>query len=221
MAGKITDKETGFPLYPVMVTNLITRESILSDENGHYSIPAKEGEYVAFTFISYKAQQKKMPFSFGTAEINIQLQSTSILLDEATISSLTKYQKDSLLRKQNFARPLAAQHASFMSPVSAFAELFSKKSRQTFAFQEHFHKTETQLFIDSRYTEELVQKLTNLHGDTLAHFMNAHPMPYDYSRTATDLELKMWIRDHYKEYMAKQQYKYIPVIKDTLINSVR
>lgn len=204
-----------------MVTNLVTRESVLSDENGHYSIPAREGEYIAFSFISYKAQQKKMPFSFGTAEMDIRLQSTSILLDEATISSFTKYQKDSLLRKQNFSRPLAAQHASFMSPVSAFAELFSKKSKQTFAFQEQFHKTETQLFIDSRYTEELVQMLTNLHGDTLAHFINSYPMPYDYARTATDLELKMWIRDHYKEYMSRQSYRDIPVVKDTLINSAR
>lgn len=219
MVGRITDKERGYPLVPVMVTNLTTRESVLSDDDGHYSIDAKEGEYVAFTFISYKAQQKKMPFSFGTAEIDVQLQSTSILLDEAVISSLTKYQKDSILRKQNFARPLAAQHAGFMSPFSAFAELFSKKSQQTFRFQEQFHTTETQLFIDSRYTEEIVHKLTQLSGDTLAHFMNSNPMPYDFTRTASDLEFKMWIRDHYKQYMAEQGYRNIPRVRDSLIKT--
>jgi hypothetical protein len=220
MAGRITDKETGFPLFPVMVTNLITRESTLSDENGHYTISATEGQYIAFTFISYKAQQKKMPFNFGTAEMNIQLQSTSFLLDEATISSFTKYQKDSLLRQQNFARPLAAQHAGFMSPFSALAELFSKTSKQTFRFQDQFYTSEPQLFIDSRYSPDLVHSLTKLNGDTLAHFMNSYNMPYDFARNATDLELKMWIRTQYKEYMAEQKYKNIPVIKDTLINAI-
>jgi hypothetical protein len=30
--------------------------------------------------------------------------------------------------------------------------------------------------------------------------MNAYPMDYDYARAATDLELKMWIRFHYREW---------------------
>jgi len=217
MAGRITDKETGEPLFPVLVTNLLTRVSVLSDENGGYSIEAKAGEFVAFTFISYKAQQKKVPASIGTAEVDVQLQSVSILLDEAVINSLTKYQKDSIQRQTLYQRPLAAQRASFMSPVSALAEVFSKKSKQTFRFQKNFYNLETQQFVDSRYTPELVQTLTKLTGDTLAHFMNSFVMPYDYARTATDLELKMWIRSHYREYMKEEKFRQIPAIKDSLI----
>jgi hypothetical protein len=35
--------------------------------------------------------------------------------------------------------------------------------------------------------------------------MYAYPMAYDFARTATDLELKMWIRDNYREWLKTQQ----------------
>jgi hypothetical protein len=56
-------------------------------------------------------------------------------------------------------------------------------------------------FVDSRYTPDLVNTLTNLDGDTLAYFMHQYPMPHDYARTATALELKMWIRYNFKVFM--------------------
>lgn len=217
LTGRITDKETGKGLYPVAVTNLVTRYSVLSDENGGFSIDAKEGEFVAFTLMGYKAAQKKVPYSIGTAEINVELQSISYTLDEATINSLTKYQKDSLYRRTTYARPLAAQHAGIGSPFSLVAEQFSRKSKQTFKFQKDFYKWETGLFIDSRYTPELVHELTKLEGDTLAHFINTNVMPYDYARTATELELKMWIRSHYKEYMRLEKYKEIPKVRESML----
>jgi hypothetical protein len=47
----------------------------------------------------------------------------------------------------------------------------------------------------------LVAALTGLTGDTVGYFMNANPMPFDYARAATDLELKMWIRYNYKQWL--------------------
>jgi hypothetical protein len=57
-----------------------------------------------------------------------------------------------------------------------------------------------QKYVDTRYTASLVNKLTGLSGDTLATFMNTYPMEYEYARHATDLELKAWVRDNYKDY---------------------
>jgi hypothetical protein len=30
-------------------------------------------------------------------------------------------------------------------------------------------------------------------------FVDSHPVPYDFVRTASDLELKMWIREEYRK----------------------
>jgi hypothetical protein len=92
---------------------------------------------------------------------------------------------------------------SVFSPASALAEQFNKKSKQRARFQTNFAKWENQKFIDTRYSPEQVNALTGLTGDTLAAFINAHPMPYDYARTATDLEVKMWIRYNYREWIKK------------------
>jgi hypothetical protein len=221
LIGRITDKESGRGLYPVAVTNLISRITVLSEEDGTFSIDAKAGEEVAFTLMGYKAQQKTVPYSIGVAEVSIQMAAISYTLDEATVIGLTKYQKDSIYRKTTYARPLAARHAGFMSPFSVLAEQFSKKSKRTFKFQDDFYKWETDLFVDSRFTPDLVHSLTGLNGDTLAHFMNTNAMPYDYARAATDLELKMWIRSKYKSYMSGEKYKQIPRVKDSLANQPR
>jgi hypothetical protein len=31
--------------------------------------------------------------------------------------------------------------------------------------------------------------------------MNAYPMPYDFARVASELEIKVWIREQFKEWL--------------------
>ena len=68
---------------------------------------------------------------------------------------------------------------------------------------------------DSRYTPGLTRNVTHLSGDTLAYFMNAYPISVDYAQSASELELMMWIRENYKDWVSKG--KPMPaVIRDTL-----
>ena len=77
----------------------------------------------------------------------------------------------------------------------------SKSYKQNKKFKENFQKEQEQKYIDTRYTQQLTSALTGLSGDTLVAFMNSYPMEYKFARTATDLELKMWVRGNYKDYM--------------------
>jgi hypothetical protein len=43
--------------------------------------------------------------------------------------------------------------------------------------------------------------------------MNTYPMDYEFARTATDLELKMWIRHNYKDYLLKKMQPGVPVMQ--------
>jgi hypothetical protein len=118
---------------------------------------------------------------------------------------LTKYQLDSLERAVTYKVVLQRRPPSaFVSPVSALAEKFSKKAKRAYQFQKDFAAGEIEKFVDTRYTPDLVAELTTLTGDSIGHFMYAYPMPYDFARTATDLELKAWIRDNYKQWMKQQ-----------------
>ncbi|GBL35256.1 hypothetical protein EMGBS15_08510 [Filimonas sp.] len=45
--------------------------------------------------------------------------------------------------------------------------------------------------------------MTQLEGDDLASFMNQYPMDYEYARVATELEIKMWIKYNFQDYLKK------------------
>jgi hypothetical protein len=206
LQGIVTDAATGKPLFPVTIVNLTTQQVTTTKENGFYTIPAKAGETVAFTFIGYKAVERVKPTSVIIATLNIRMEPTEYRLRELKIrpGHLTKYQIDSLERVQTYKIQLQRRPPSaLVSPASALAEKFSKKAKRTYQFQKDFAAGEIEKFVDTRYTPELVSSLTGLTGDSLGHFMNTFPMPYDFARTASELELQMWIRNNYKQWAPK------------------
>lgn len=203
--GVITDARSGKPLYPVSVINNETRQYAYSNEFGEYSIVAKPGQKISFSIIGYQTITQSMPPSLGAATMNIKMQAIGYELDEVIIRpKYTPYQADSIQRRRTYSRALSQRHASVMSPVSFIAEKFSKSSKQVFRFQQNYEKWETEKFIDTRYTAELVTTLTGLTGDSLGHFMNAYPMEEDYARAATELEIKMWVRSNFREWKKRR-----------------
>lgn len=213
LQGIVTDAATGKPLYPVTVVNLYTQQSTLTDDHGQYVLPAKQGNLVAFSFVGYKTLQKTKSFSTIITTMNVAMEQTEYQLEEFSIrpGMFSRYQLDSQERAATYKLPLQRTHPNpFNSPASALAELFSKTAKRTYAFQQIFEAGEIEKFVDSRYTPDLVTGLTGLTGDSIGHFMYACQMPYDFARTASDLELKMWIRSNYKYWLKNQ-------VADTLI----
>lgn len=208
LRGTVVDGTSGKALSAVAVFNGSNKQYAYSDTKGSFSISAKKGDQVSFSFVGYKTQVKTVPAAIGTAVMRIELFPLSYELEEFVYHPLyTPYQQDSIARKSTYQRALARQHGgSVMSPVTFLAERLSKRSQQIFRFQKSFNYWEDQKFIESRYSSELVQQLTGLKGDTLAYFMNANPMPYDYARVASELELKIWIREHFREWQKNPHY---------------
>ena len=219
LKGVVIDSKTHQPIFPVTVVNLTTQASTYTSEQGNFSIKAEAGDKVAFSYIGYKASQYQMPISVGEYRCTINLERTSYMLNEVILTpDYTPYQHDSIRRVKTYAVALSRQHSSpLTSPFSFVAEKFNKRSKQIFKFQKNFNKWETERFIDSRYTPELVQEMTQLSADSIGYFMNAYPMPYDYARAATDLELKMWIRDSYRKWKKGLDTATIPIVNDSLL----
>lgn len=216
----MTAKDSGDPLYPVTVVNLRTQQATYTTQKGYYTIEAVAGDKIAYSYIGYKSKQRQMPISVGTYEIDVALESVSYRLNELILMpDYTEYQVDSIERVKKY-RPFLSRTKSnpISSPFSFVAEKFNKRSKQVFRFKKNFSKWESERFIDSRYTPELVAEQTGLSGDSIGHFMNAYPMPYDYARSATELEMKMWIRYHFKEWNKQVDTTGVPKVNDSLLN---
>ncbi len=204
LQGVVTDAATGKPLYLVSVLNEKTNKMATTDANGFYSIMAEQGQSIRFSCIGFKTIHRVKPPSVIISTANIDMERDESELKEFVFRSsrLSQYQLDSIERQQTYKIQLQRRPPNaVMSPASALAELFSKKAKRTYQFQKDFAEGEINKFIDTRYTAALVTKLTGITGDTIGHFMYAFPMPYDFARNATDLELKMWIRSSYKEWL--------------------
>lgn len=207
LQGVVTDAQTHKPLAGATVVNVITQQITYTDANGFYTVPARQGDVVAFTYIGYKSAERSKPISVVIATLNVGLERSAYDLQEVFLrpGKLTQYQIDSAERATTYKLPLQRRPPSpFMSPASALAELFSKRAKRTYEFQKVFVAGEIEKFVDTRYTPELVTALTGLTGDSIGHFMYAYPMSYDYARLATNLEVKMWIRDNYKNWAKKR-----------------
>lgn len=210
----VTEGQTGKSLYPVSVINVSTQQTVYTNQFGAFNISATEGQQLVFSMVGYKEQRKYITAELMKNGIKVALPILSYELNEFILRpKYTPYQLDSLRRRSTYKRTLAWQRTnSVMSPVSFIADRISKKSRSRLEFQRNFNKWEGEKFIDTRYTPDLVSNLTGLTGDSLGHFMNAYPMEYDYARNATELELKMWVRYHYRLWIKNPV---IPVIDST------
>jgi hypothetical protein len=206
--GVVTDYDGGVALAGVVLRNIETNQGALSGIDGKFKIRASKDDEIEFSYLGYYSFRMRVPESGVYRQVT--LKKKLFELDDIVIRpDYTPYQLDSIERRKTYNLALNRGFASssvlgsVFSPVSALAEQFDKKSKQIKRFQQNYFKWEDQKFIDTRYSFGEVSKLTGFTGDTLAAFIAAYPMPVDYARTATDMEIKMWIRYNYREWIKK------------------
>jgi len=213
LQGLIVD-QNGNALSAVLIRNASKKESVFSDKNGQFSIAASLGDSIEFSILGYDNLTVIMPED-GTVFRRVFMHENPFALKEVEIHpDWTPYQLDSIERRKTYQIPLdRRKEGSILSPVTAIAENISRKSRQRWKFQKNFSRWEDQKFIDTRYSFKEVSTLTGLKGDSLAAFIHAYPMPVDYARYASDLEIKMWIKYNYRQWIKHPTVPKIPDLK--------
>lgn len=216
--GIVSDTESGELLNGAMVENKSRKRFVFTDEYGTFAVYAIPGDTLQFSLVGYLPRNMILHSTETPAFRRIALSKDLIPIDTVVITpGLTAYQQDSLKRravygkkvdekppkfKRNKPHPLygglGQSNLSFNGPISSITRKRSKKYKRLKAFQDHFKADETQRYIDSRYSKETVAALTGLTQERLEAFMQAYPIPYDFARAATDLEIRMWIRYNYK-----------------------
>ncbi len=207
--GKVIDSVTLKGLYPVSIENMRTRQGVLSEKGGRFELPVSVGDYLLFKQVGYSNKLVQVKFGDEAKYHTIMMDIKPILLKGATIhQGPTEYQLDSANRASIYQDVIEyRQRKSIMSPVTSIYQKFSRKHKNLRKFQNQIARTEEEKFIDSRYSPELVYSLTKLEQKELMLFMKTYPMPYDYARAATDLEIKMWIRYNFQEFRESKKGK--------------
>ncbi len=214
MEGLVLDSDSKEPIQGVTIINKHASTLVLSDVTGYYTIQVSTGDTLVFSHTSYKTFTELVPFAIGKRYKTILMKQKLYKLKETTVTGLTPYQEDSIKNREEFKQPLRQKPGEVNmyygfgvvseGLISNLVGNLTGYNQRQKKFKRSFNESERSKFIDTRYTPALVEQLTGLHDDGIGHFMNAYPMPYDFARAATDLEIKMWIRNNYKAYAAKR-----------------
>ncbi len=213
--GVVIDGDSSKPLYPATIANVTTGLSYITDEQGAFAVPASNGDILAFSAIGFQSARR----AAATGKfMTVEMASLSVKMKEFVLhSGYTQFQQDSLTLTTMYEKELKkkpvktgfsnANGGGITGLIGGPVQKISKSYRQNKRFKENFERDMEQRFIETRYTKTLVTNLTGLKGDAATEFMNAHPMDYPFARAASDLELKMWIRNSFKEYTKSKPAK--------------
>ncbi len=208
--GVVLDSATNTPMSKVSVNNLTSKYGVVTDFRGRFSIEVKDDQYLKISYVGYNWKSihinEVKNFDFLTVKLSFK---RNILKDVVIERQLTPYQKDSVRRAELYKDVLEhKQEKSIQAPVSSLYQMFSKKHKDLRKFQQQAKDIELQKFIDTKYVPETVAKITGLKGDALAFYMNEHPMDYQFARTASELEIRWWIRTTWEQYKKENSGKF-------------
>jgi hypothetical protein len=208
--GVVLDSATNTPMSKVSINNLTSKDGVLTDFRGRFAIEVKDDQYLKISYVGYNWQSVHIDEVKNFDFLTIKLSFKKNILQDVTIErQLTLYQKDSLRRAELYKDVLEyKQEKSIEAPVSSLYQQFSKKYKDLRKFKQQAKDMERQNFIDTKYQPETVQKITGLEGDALAFFMNDHPMEYDFARTASELEIRWWIKSTWEQYKKEKGGQY-------------
>lgn len=207
LKGVVVDSAWSKPLSPVRIENLSTHQGVFSNEKGEFSIEGKEGDYILFTYVGFRNKSVSLTTDMQAKDQRIILSTKPVNLKTVTIrQGPTEYQKDSAKRASLYQDAFEyKQTKSLASPVSSVYQALSKKHKSMRRFQDQIIDLEKQKFIETKYNQALVSSLTKLSEEEAYEFMRTYPMEFEYARTASDLEIKMWIKFYFQEYQKKNK----------------
>ena len=210
--GRVYDAGSFAPIGGVLITNTRSGSLWLSDSAGKIAFTAQPGDAVTFSNRYYKTAQiiitaAQQTIAVGLERAPIELAGVEIL------SPLAKYERDSAFNRQFFHKELGYAHfkpsvsvgASGSGPgvgaeglISQLALIATGKRKAARRLEEEMLYLEGLQYSSIRYTPWLVSSQTGLDDSAAAAFIIRNPIPNDFLRVASELELKMRVRELYK-----------------------
>lgn len=211
--GYLRDSITLFPISGGTITNWNTKKKVHTDGNGFFRIEAKANDLLYAQADKYYYDTLRVSALF-TDTIPLYLSPSGEILPTVTITAgYTKYQMDSIGRIRTFletrGHPLNSVSRSNSMGFGVglnLDRLFKNKYKNQKKQEELFERTERFLYIEYRFSAQLVAYYTGLKGEALREFIYQYTPGYEWLRQHPTNEEVMWyINDKLKEYRKKKQ----------------
>jgi len=215
LSGTLKDSISNQPLQFASVTNVTTRQTVLSNKNGFFKIAVSQNQLLSFASVGY---------NFDTVLINekkLQKDTLHILLSPLTKSladvtvysnmKLSAYQSDSLKRRNDFFQTMSDHtlpvfsNGNSGSGIGLNLDRFYGREKRKKKAIDLFDQIEQEQYINYRFTPLLVSKYATLSADSLSLFIQQYRPAYSWLRKHTEEEdVLYYINDKLKLFFKRK-----------------
>jgi hypothetical protein len=212
LKGKIYDMKTDSVLASTTLFNATKKVYSLSAKEGDYAIEASEGDKIIITSVGYLPDTVKVLNYMIDAGYDITMTLKNNLLRNVTVRG-HNYVADSLSRRQDYSafydkskKEMISKNGPQNGVGIAFSPIgfFSKRSKDR-KLNRNLQYQEEQDFVDYSFSRRYVEKMTNLHGDSLLNFMLRYRPTYEFCRNASSEDMLHYINDKLMIYVKHEE----------------
>lgn len=203
--GYLKDSLTHFAIGNGQVTNTRTRKVATASGGGLFRIQVQPGDVLYATAKNYRFDTIRYQYMFADT-ITLYLSPAAALLPGVTVTSTySRYQLDSMERRENFEKlrgqqlnTIAKNHAGFGITLN-LDNLFKKENKNDRKAMRRFEATERWAYVQHRFAPQLVAQYTGLTGDALRDFIYRYTPSYDWLRShPTNNDILFYINEKLK-----------------------
>jgi len=211
--GYLLDSSKYSPIKNGTVLNTNSNRSVTTNEKGIFSIPVAINDVLYCTADGYHFDTLRYKMMMRDT-IVVYMQLLAHVLPGVTVRTqgYTKYQLDSMQRREDFLtiaggekKPVATNATSGAGLGVDLDYLLSKKEREKRKAYKQFDEHEKEMYINTRFSPQVVHDYTGLTGDTLTHFMRLYTPSYEWLRNhTTDEDLFYYLNDKLKSFYKRR-----------------
>jgi hypothetical protein len=212
LKGVVRDQSTIFSLSSVSVlTN--SGNSTLTDTMGHFEIEVAVNDSIWFSYLNKPTKKYSVNDISDPSHFDVALLAT-VSLPEVKVTP-RNYKMDSIQTRIDYAKAFNYEKPTFRSVVPSFGFPFFvmdidefirafqyRKKFLALDFKKRLIDQEKQKFIDNRFSKSLVIRITGLTCDSLAHFMTIYRPDYEFTKTASDYDFNLYIKNSFGKFIA-------------------
>lgn len=195
LQGVVLEKGTPKRVAEATITNRRTLEKALSNSEGGFVIPAKEGDTLIVTKYAYSSEYYRIT---DPQNIVVSLNPT-IELETVTVTGKTRKEElQDILQDYNKQTPYGAGRpkalAYVFQPLSALYGTFSRSAKNARRFNNYAQNEIRETEVDKKFNKYNVGEITGLEGDDLLNFMSLYRPTYDQSRYWNEYDIRDYLK---------------------------
>ncbi|MDP1762699.1 MAG: hypothetical protein Q8L07_02350 [Sediminibacterium sp.] len=206
--GYLRDSVTHEPIVLASVTNLNTKNTVMTSVTGRFKIELKENQVLSFAAVGYHFDTIQYNnHHLGKDTIDLFLSPLTHSLGNVTVTArgMSRYQLDSIERRKEYLQDIVNYTIPTISKANSGAGIalnldrfsrYEKNKRRAFTF---FESNEKEAYINYRFPAAMVTKYSGLMADDLQQFMQQYRPSVEWLRANKEEEaIKYYINDKLK-----------------------